>query len=121
MFVPKKKNIKNKKHLIFVTGFDCCLNISHEWCKGHVQAHHLLKPYDGVRGMGMKAGDNNAIPLCQTHHALLHDTKGDEDKFWESYNLSPDFGRNIAKELWEMFQRKKYNKERLNAKNRFSI
>ena len=100
----KSNKIRNKKHLQYVTTYICCLHtFSTEWCNGGVQAHHLLKPYDGTRGMGMKSGDNNAIPLCQYHHMLLHDRFGNEDAFWRSYGLDSDFGRIIAKNIWEKF------------------
>jgi len=92
--IPKTKKIKNKKHLIFVSNQKCCLtSIAADWCNGNVQAHHLLKPYSGKRGMGMKASDNNAVPLCYSHHAELHDKNGDEDSFWTTYDLSEDYGR----------------------------
>jgi hypothetical protein len=59
-----------------------------------------------VRGMGMRASDNNSVPLCYYHHALLHDSHGNEDMFWESFNLSADYGRNVAKKYWEKFNGK---------------
>ncbi len=49
----------------------------------------------------MRAGDNDAIPLCFGHHQRLH-RYGNEDKYWVSHGLSEDFGRNTAKTLWEM-------------------
>ena len=98
----KSKRLQDKKHLIYVTEIKCCLSdISKEFCKGMVQAHHLLKPYDGSRGMSLKAGDNNVVPLCQYHHSLLHDKYGNEDKFWRIFGLNEDFGRELAKKLWE--------------------
>ena len=54
----------------------------------------------------MRASDNNTVPLCYYHHALLHDSHGNEDMFWESFNLSADYGRNIAKKYWEKFNGK---------------
>ena len=100
----KNKRIKNKKFLEYVSHQDCCLSShSSHICHSNVQAHHLLKPYDGVRGMGMRASDNNSVPLCYYHHALLHDSHGNEDMFWTSFGLSEDFGREIAKKYWEKF------------------
>lgn len=108
MFIPKTKKIKNKKYLIYVASKQCALELlSHDWCQGAVQAHHLLKPYDGKRGMGMKAGDNNCIPLCQFHHAKLHDSKGNEDEYWRMFGLDTDFGRVQARMLWESWDGKK--------------
>ena len=51
----------------------------------------------------MKAGDNNCVPLCQYHHALLHDRFGNEDKFWKAFGLTEDYGRINAKILWDNF------------------
>ena len=101
--MPKKRKHKpNKKHLMYVSSHECCLNlISPDICQGNVQAHHLLKPYDGVRGMGMRATDNNTIPLCYYHHSQLHNVHGNEDKFWKQYGLSEDFGRIQAKMFWD--------------------
>tara|TARA_R100000541_G_C1827816_1_gene73539 strand:+ start:111 stop:449 length:339 start_codon:yes stop_codon:yes gene_type:complete len=108
--IPKTKKIKNKKHLIFVSNQTCCLtSVAADWCNGNVQAHHLLKPYSGKRGMGMKASDNNVVPLCYGHHAELHDKNGDEDSFWRTYNLSEDYGREIAEYWWNLSP---YNEER---------
>ena len=108
MLIPKAEKHKNKKHLIFVASQQCCLNvISEDWCNGNVQAHHLLKPFEGKRGMGMRASDKNVVPLCYQHHAQLHDQNGDEDRFWKGFRLSEDFGRLKAEELWEKSPHKK--------------
>ena len=73
MLIPKSKKVKNKKHLMFVASQQCCLTpISMDWCNGNVQAHQLLKPYVGKRGMGMQASDNNAVPLCYHQQAKLN-------------------------------------------------
>ena len=55
----------------------------------------------------MKAGDNNCIPLCQFHHAKLHDSKGNEDEYWRMFGLDTDFGRVQARMLWESWDGKK--------------
>jgi len=108
MLIPKAEKHKNKKHLIFVSAQQCCLNvISADWCSVNIQAHHLLKPFDGKRGMGMRASDKNVVPLCYHHHAQLHDQNGDEDSFWISFGLSEDFGRQKAEELWNKSPHKK--------------
>jgi len=61
--------------------------------------------------MGMKASDNNVVPLCYGHHAELHDKNGDEDSFWTTYNLSEDFGREVAEYWWNLSP---YNEEIFN-------
>ena len=49
--------------------------------------------------MGMKAGDENAIPLCTKHHADLH-ARGDELAFFVESGYSPNHGKAIAMGLW---------------------
>ena len=101
----KHKPIRNKNFMIFVANRECSLhNHSTYRCSGGVQAHHLLKPWDGYRGMGLKAGDNNCIPLCQRHHAHLHDKHGNEDTFWQLFKLPEDYGRIVSQSLWYSFK-----------------
>ena len=69
-------------------------------CFGGVEAHHLMKPWFGYRGMGMKSGDMNVVPLCHKHHMQLHEV-GNENSFWISMGRSPDFGRAVAMRFWE--------------------
>lgn len=97
-----QKTFKDKKYLEWIRTLPCLL------CKAgyyshsrEVQAHHLLKPYDGVRGMSLKANDKNAIPLCYHHHAILHTKFGNEYKFFASFGLPESFGKDWAKKLWE--------------------
>tara|TARA_R100000951_G_scaffold77684_1_gene65561 strand:- start:156 stop:485 length:330 start_codon:yes stop_codon:yes gene_type:complete len=105
--IIKQKKIKNKKFLEYVSNQECCLSSYSTYpCNGNVQAHHLLKPYEGARGMGMRSSDNNAVPLCYSHHAQLHDSFGNEDMFWLLFRLSEDYGRETAKKYWEKFNAK---------------
>jgi hypothetical protein len=94
------KQYKNKGHLSFIHGFKCCLGYSGA-CFGEVQAHHLLKPWEGYRGMGMKASDRNVIPLCLGHHQALH-SAGNEFKYFESVSGREDYGKNVAEILWNL-------------------
>jgi len=64
-----------------------------------VEAHHLLKPWQGSRGMGMKAGDQNAVPLCPEHHRELHHY-GDEYAYFEWACNDPQEGKLKGMELW---------------------
>ena len=64
-----------------------------------IEAHHLLKPWQGGRGMGMKAGDQNAVPLCATHHRELHH-HGDEFYYFESRIGDRHAGKMLAMRLW---------------------
>lgn len=98
----KTPRVKSKKHLIYISKMRCCLaDVDFFGCTHNVQAHHLLKPFQGFRGMGMKSSDSNVVPLCQYHHHLIHDVFGDEDKFWKHFNLKEDYGRNLAEKLWQ--------------------
>ena len=95
----KTKRYISRRHLEFVAEQQCCLSWKYN-CKGGVQAHHLLKPWHGSRGMGMKADDKNAIPLCFKHHQLLHDVEGNEDQFWLKNYTNENYGRIVAQYMW---------------------
>lgn len=71
---PRPKRETSGKHLSFVRSLPCCI------CRRsvNVEAHHLLRGV--VRGMGLKAADRWAIPLCDIHHQGLH-MHGDETEF----------------------------------------
>lgn len=40
-------------------------------CHGAIEAHHA-----GPRGLGQRADDRTAIPLCRYHHRAWHDGRG---------------------------------------------
>ena len=93
---------QDRKHLEWIRTLPCLI------CKAgyyshskEVQAHHLMKPYDGFRGMGLKANDRNVIPLCMHHHSMLHMKFGDEFQFFANFGLPNTFGQEWAKKLWE--------------------
>ena len=91
---------------MWVSDRNCTLN---QGCSGLVQAHHLLKPFDGSRGMGMRANDKNAIPLCQKHHTLLHTHYGTEANLFKDHGLHEASGMVIAESLWN---KSPYNPDR---------
>ena len=92
------KRFQNERHLAFVRTLGCATP-SYE-CSGKVEAHHLLKPWDGGRGMGLKASDKNVIPLCRLHHRELHKL-GNEHTFLQTMGYHEDYGRALSKRLWE--------------------
>tara|TARA_Y100001972_G_C7541603_1_gene272499 strand:- start:362 stop:676 length:315 start_codon:yes stop_codon:yes gene_type:complete len=92
------KRYKNERHLAWVRERSCSLAHNRD-CLGSVEAHHLLRPWKGFRGMGRKASDENALPLCQRHHIMLH-KRGDEDAFFLEHCESSDYGRDKARQLW---------------------
>ena len=92
--------MKNAKYLEYVREKPCAVCMHGVTpCDGPIQAHHLLRPWSGKRGMGMKAGDENAIPLCAKHHRELHN-RGDENAFFEECGYSPNYGKALAYGLW---------------------
>lgn len=92
-----KKRYQNKKHLDYIHTLSCsCIN--HE-CHGVIQAHHLLKPWDGVRGMGMKSNDKNLIPLCLFHHDKLHRMGNELDFSYKYFGWEFQL-KHIAQKLW---------------------
>tara|TARA_R100000149_G_C5841653_1_gene113454 strand:+ start:466 stop:777 length:312 start_codon:yes stop_codon:yes gene_type:complete len=92
-----KKRYTNKKHLEHIHTLHCC--VSNVDCSGVIQAHHLLKPFDGVRGMGMKANDKNLVPLCLYHHTELH-RMGNEYEFSYKYFGLESQLKHIAQTEW---------------------
>lgn len=91
---------ENKKHLAYIRSDWCCSLAGRGQCDGPVEAHHLLRPFIGTRGMGRKSADCNAIPLCSGCHRELH-RRGDEDAFFTETTGFPEFGREWARKLWE--------------------
>ena len=102
------KRYANKEHLSWVHEFRCCLSTFdteaspvRPKCNGYVQAHHLMRPWNGYRGMGLKANDKNLIPLCMAHHNALH-ARGDELAYFEEITGNSDFGKSVAESLWRI-------------------
>jgi hypothetical protein len=48
-------------------------------------AHHLLRAEE--RGVGLKTGDNHAVPMCNPCHTRLH-MNGDEIMFWDLVGIN---------------------------------
>ena len=108
------KRYINKKHLEYVCTLHCSIATHFRYtvddelketyfvptpCKKQVQAHHLLKPINSVRGMGRRASDKDVIPLCYYHHNMLH-RMGNEFKFFSELTNNKYFGQIIAQQLW---------------------
>lgn len=71
--LQKKKPIRNKKYLDWVTTLDCCI------CGAPADdAHHIISAGQG--GMGTKADDLYTLPLCRGHHTEIHNNPS----LWES-------------------------------------
>ena len=96
------KRYKDKNYLKWITTLPCILTKAGYYTHSDViQAHHLLKPDSGHRGIGLKAHDHEVIPLCTHHHHLLHTKFGDEHKFFEHYGLDKNFGVIWARRVYE--------------------
>lgn len=122
------KRYVNKKHLEWVSSLECCIGYhfgrlemlgiapdNYSRCSDYniVQSHHLLKPYFSERGMGLKAGDKDVIPLCEKHHRELH-KRGNEYSFFTEVVLNSRFGIMTVQKIWDMSP---HNKERKNDKD----
>jgi hypothetical protein len=83
--------VRNPKHLRFVASLPCIVTGSTE-----CHAHHLLKG-TSEKGMGIKAGDDKAVPLDYRVHDLLH-RHGDETEFFLQYGIKDPVG--IARALY---------------------
>lgn len=85
---------ENRKHWEHVSMQPCMI------CGGQSgPAHHLLRPWRGVRGTSRKAGDENSVPLCHGHHAALH-ADGNEDAWFEGMTGFATAGRDKAEREW---------------------
>ncbi len=65
-------------------------------CEGPMEAAHTPDP--SSKGMGTKAADHNAIPLCRKHHRL-HTNGG-----WSKINLSRETARDAAATYWRAWK-----------------
>tara|TARA_Y100000593_G_C4279332_1_gene321902 strand:- start:680 stop:1042 length:363 start_codon:yes stop_codon:yes gene_type:complete len=117
------KRYTNKKHVEWVSKLDCCIATHYRRLKlsgiqpqkisncgdfTNIQAHHLLKPFYSERGMSLRAGDKDVIPLCYKHHAELHRI-GDEYKFFQQLVFNSRFGILTVQQVWKSSP---YNKEK---------
>jgi len=93
-----KGKVRDEAYLSYVRNEGCLV------CGGMpVHAHHMMHADDSEemqRGMGLKNGDDLAVPLCPPHHDELHQF-GRERVWWALHGTDPV---EWAKENW-----KKYN------------
>ena len=95
------KRFVDKEHLEWIRKQKCIMEmIGFYSCEGLVEAHHLLQPSSGYRG-GVKCGDNECLPLCRKHHALLHTKFGTEKAFFKNFGLPANYGKEMARKLYE--------------------
>jgi ERF superfamily len=84
------RRYRDRPHLEFVSSQPCLL------CgRRPSDAHHLR--FAQPRALGRRVSDEYTVPLCRTHHRVLH-RRGDETAWWESVQLDPVA---VARRLWE--------------------
>lgn len=72
--------VRSAKHLAWVRTQGCLI------CGGLSHAHHLMTAQPSA--MGLKSGDDYAVPLCPEHHRQLHE-HGNEDRWWALKGVDP--------------------------------
>ena len=65
-------------------------------CWGPMEAAHTPDPM--TKGVGIKAADHNAIPLCQGHH------RQHTDQAWSVIGLTRESARAMATAYWRAWQ-----------------
>jgi hypothetical protein len=80
---------ENPERLQWTKRQKCCAPGAPGGCSSVIEAHHA-----GRRGVGQKAPDDTAIPLCTTHHRAWHDHRGPfslsnaERRVWSDERIS---------------------------------
>jgi ERF superfamily len=88
--LSEPRRYRDRAHLKFVSSQPCFL------CgRQPSDAHHLR--FAQPRALGRRVSDEFAVPLCRTHHRVLH-RRGDEAEWWKSVNVDPVVA---ARKLWE--------------------
>ena len=88
--LSEPRRYRDRAHLEFVSSQPCLL------CgRRPSDAHHLR--FAQPRAFGRRVSDEFAIPLCRTHHRVLH-ARGNEVAWWEELKLDPVA---VARKLWE--------------------
>lgn len=93
----------DKSYLQWVRECPCAV----QPCNGRSEAHHPTngeterhsKSLGGRRGLGQKAADATAFPLCAKHHDQLHDGRG----FFEDLDQA-------ARRAWQ-YEQSRYHRE----------
>jgi hypothetical protein len=88
--LSEPRRYRDRAHLRFVSGQPCLL------CgRRPSDAHHLR--FVQPRALGRRASDEYTVPLCRTHHRVLH-RYGDEAAWWQANGFDPLV---VARELWQ--------------------
>lgn len=98
---PRKRNAPRPAwkvataYLQWLRGRPCAL-AQEGGCSGRMEAAHTPDP--ASKGIGTKAADHNAIPLCQGHHKL-HTDKG-----WSAIGLTREGAQQAAAAYWRAWK-----------------
>lgn len=65
-------------------------------CWGKIEAAHTPDPLS--KGVGTKAADQNAIPLCQGHHKL-HTDRG-----WSAIGITREYAQKLSGLYWNAWK-----------------
>jgi hypothetical protein len=88
--LSEPRRYRDRAHLRFVSAQPCLI------CgRRPSDAHHLR--FAQARALGRRVSDEYAVPLCRTHHRVLH-RHGDEAAWWETNRVDPVA---VAGELWQ--------------------
>lgn len=78
MGVRESSVVRCQGHLKWIRGLECAVagkmtgrGVPHV-CDGRMEAHHVQSFHLTEGGMGMKVGDDKAIPLCSNAHQGIH-------------------------------------------------
>ncbi len=93
---PRKRNAPRpawkvaKAYHQWLRGRACAVNDAE--CQGKIEAAHTPDPQS--KGIGTKAADHNAIPLCHFHHRK-HTIRG-----WSAIGLTRELAQGLAAAYW---------------------
>src|SRR6185295_6332148 len=89
LMVSAPKRYRNKDHLRWVAKQPCLI------CGRKPSDPHHLR-FTQPRALGRKVSDEFVVPLCRTHHRLVHRV-GNEAAWWKDAGVDP---LKIARKLW---------------------
>jgi ERF superfamily len=88
--LSEPRRYRDRAHLSFVSAHPCLI------CgRRPSDAHHLR--FAQPRALGRRVSDEYAVPLCRSHHRVLH-RQGDEAAWWQANKVDPIV---VAQELWQ--------------------
>jgi len=103
MLFPKQVLIRDRKYLDYVKTLPCYIK---GCCNQHIDPHHLMIKEE--RGMGRKASDIWATPVCRTHHNQA--TNMQDDAFFALYGYQYEKVKADCIRRYEAWVRKKNKK-----------